>query len=140
MVYSLFIDSDIILDELLARSPFKLQSHALFVAESQDKLILYTTASIVLNVHYIAAKLVGKVSAREAIQRMLLFFKICVTTQHHLEEGFNSDFLDVEDAIQYYSAVGNSEIDFFISRNIKHYKYANKHLKVISPTDFLALM
>jgi len=140
MAYSLFIDSDVILDELLARHPFQLQSHALFVAESQGKLTLFTTASIVLNVQYVAARFVGKASSKEVIRKMLRYFKICITTSSHLEQGFDSNFLDVEDAVQYYSAVDNPEIDFFLSRNIKDYRYADKQLQVISPSEFLKLM
>ena len=140
MAYSLFIDADVILDELLARYPFHLQSHALFVAESQSKLVMFTSASIILNVQYIAAKFVGSAEAKEVIKKILLYFKICVTTKHHLVQGFNSSFTDTEDAVQYYSAVGNPAIDFFISRNLKDYKNADKQLQVISPTAFLKLM
>ncbi len=47
---------------------------------------------------------------------------------------------NVEDAVQYYSATADNSIDFFITRNIKDYKHADKHLKVITPAEAIKIL
>lgn len=140
MAYNFFIDSDILLDVLVERKPFFDNSFALFTAQYNNLIQLYTTASIILNIQYAGNKLLGKTQAKAAVQKILSFIKICVTEKQAIVKAYNSQFTDVEDAIQYYSAAADNSIDFFVTRNIKDYKNADEHLKIITPAEALRIL
>ncbi|MEO8711281.1 MAG: PIN domain-containing protein [Parafilimonas sp.] len=140
MAYNFFIDSDVFLDVLVERKPFVEDSFELFKAQYNKLAQLYTTSSIILNVQYSGDKLLGKTSAKAAIKELLFFIKICLTDKAILQKAYNSPFTDVEDAVQYYSAAADKAIDFFVTRNIKDYKHADEHLKIITPAEAIKIL
>ena len=140
MAYNFFIDSDVFLDVLVERKPFFQESFELFKAQYNNLAQLHTTASVILNVQYIADKLIGKQAAKSAIKELLSFIKVCMTDKTIITKAYNSSFTDVEDAVQYYSAAEDKSIDFFITRNIKDYKNADEHLKIITPKEALKIL
>lgn len=140
MAYNFFIDSDIILDVLIERKPFVKESFELFKAQFNNLAQLYTTASIILNVQYSGDKLIGRVNTKTAIQKLISFIKICITDKEIILKAYNSSFTDVEDAVQYYSATADKAIDFFVTRNTKEYKYADDHLKIITPAEAIKIL
>lgn len=125
---------------LVERKPFFPESFELFKAQYNNLAQLHTTASIILNVQYIAHKLLGKQAAKSAIKELVSFIKVCVTDKPVIIKAYNSSFADVEDAVQYYSAAEDKSIDFFITRNIKDYKNADEHLKIITPKEALKIL
>ncbi len=140
MVYNFFIDSDILLDVLVERKPFFENSYELFKAQFNNQAQLYTTASIILNVQYSGDKLLGRTIAKAAIKELLSFIKICLTDKTIITKAYNSSFADVEDAVQYYSAAADKAVDFFVTRNTKDYKYADEHLKVVTPFEAIKVL
>lgn len=140
MVYNFFVDSDILLDVLVERKPFLNESFELFKAQYNNQAQLYTTASIILNVQYTGDKLLGKATAKTAIKKLLSFIKICLTDKDTILKAYNSSFTDVEDAVQYYSAAADKLIDFFVTRNIKDFKSADEHLKIVTPAEAIKIL
>jgi predicted nucleic acid-binding protein len=140
MAYSFFIDSDVFLDVLVERKPFVQESFELFKAQYNKQAQLYTTASIILNVQYAGSKLIGKTAARAAIKELLLFVRICIADKAIITKAYNSSFIDVEDAVQYYSAAAEKAIDFFVTRNVKDYKHADEHLKIVTPAEAIKIL
>jgi len=140
MAYNFFVDSDVLLDVLVERKPFVKESYELFNAQYNNLAQLYTTASVILNVQYAGNKLIGKVAAKNAIKEFLSFVKICLTTKETILKGYNSSFTDIEDAVQYYSAVADKAVDFFVTRNIKDYKNADEHLKIVTPAEAIKIL
>jgi hypothetical protein len=51
----------------------------------------------------------------------------------------HAGFTDLEDAIQYHTALAVKEIDYFITSNTRDYKKALPQLPVISPKQFHSL-
>ena len=139
MAYNFFVDSDIFLDVLVERKPFFNNSYALFTAQFNNQILIYTTASVILNVQYSGDKLVGRTITKYGIKELLTFIKICVTDKSIVAQAYNSSFADVEDAVQYYSAGADNSIDFFVTRNVKNYKYADAHLKIITPAEAIKI-
>jgi uncharacterized FlgJ-related protein len=56
-----------------------------------------------------------------------------------LKKACNSKFSDIEDAVQYYIATQNENMDYFITRNIKDFKADDSQLAVLTPAHFLKL-
>ena len=53
--------------------------------------------------------------------------------------ALESGFTDTEDAVQYYTALENTDIDYFITTNTKDFKKAISPLSILTPTAFMQL-
>lgn len=138
MVYRIFVDSDIILDVLLKREEFYRDSYAIFNLCDQGKIILYTSSSIILNVQYIGTKLSTIKKTKETILDLVEnFIEIINPTKQTILKSYKSDFLDLEDAVQYYTAVDSGIIDYIITRNLRDYKKTGKEIPVITASQLL---
>ncbi len=137
MVYKLFIDSDVLLDVVLNRKPFIDQSLQLFFGRSDETIHLFTSSSIVINTQYIGEKQTGRLSAKTAMKKLLNYLEIINPSKESILKAYYSNFADVEDAIQYFTALENGEIDYFITRNIKDFRTTGIPLPVLTPSQFL---
>jgi hypothetical protein len=140
MAYNFFLDSDVILDFLMERNFHYINSRLLFDNKVNNVVNLYTTPSIILNVQYVSQKIIGKSKAAELIKKLILLFEISLTSKETMLKAYNSSFGDIEDAVQYYSAVADKSIDFFVTRNTKDYKNADEHLKIITPAEAIKIL
>ena len=140
MVFNLFLDTDIILDLLLKRESFYKESYAIFNLSETQKVKLYTSSSIIINVQYIGDKISTKKNTSTAIKYMVEnFVEIINPSRNAILEAYDSEFKDYEDAIQYFTAKEAGFINFFITRNVKDYKNALKAMLVQTPAQFLKL-
>jgi len=140
MAYNFFLDSDVILDFLMERNFHYTNSRLLFDNKVKNVVNLYTTSSIILNVQYISQKIIGKSKAADLIKKLVLLFEICLSSKETILKAYNSSFIDIEDAVQYYSAVADKAIDFFVTRNTKDYKNADEHLKIVTPAEAIKIL
>ncbi len=53
------------------------------------------------------------------------------------KKALSSAFDDIEDAVQYFTALQAEDIDYFISSNIKDFKKATSSLPVFTPKQFM---
>ncbi len=140
MDYNLFIDSDVLLDILLIRHPHFDNSLSLFSLRIDNQVQLFTTPSIILNTNYIAHKQSNKEKAKRGVAEIINFVEIIETSKQELVNCFNSYYIDVEDAVQYFTALKNNSLHFYITRNIKDFNFKKTELPVITPTSFLKLL
>jgi predicted nucleic acid-binding protein len=117
MTPRIFLDTDIILDLLLARQPFFRPATELF-QRLQDGLVEgFVSPLIFSNLFYILRK--ERSSATEAItalRKLRLLVRVLPVDEQILDRALASSFSDFEDAIQYYTAM-SSEIDTIVTRN-----------------------
>ncbi len=139
MDYNLFVDSDVLLDILLIRHPHFEDSVSLFSLRIEKEVQLFTTPSIILNTYYIAHKQFNKEKARKGVAELMKVMEIIETSGKELIYCFKNDYTDLEDAVQYFSALKNTFLHFYITRNIKHFTFKHSELPVITPTSFLKL-
>jgi hypothetical protein len=85
-------------------------------------------------------KLPGKAIAKAAVKKLLSFVKICVTDKGTINKAYNSSFIDIEDAVQYYSAAADKAVDFLVTRNAKDYKYTDEHLAIITTSGAVKIL
>ena len=129
------LDTDVVLDVVLAREPFAQESARLFKLHEQRKIDSYIAAITPINVFYIARKFKGAPAARQAVELLLTSLTVCPLSHSVLDEAYQLAFGDYEDAVQHASAT-TSGLDTIVTRDIDDYK--NATLPVYSPTDFLA--
>lgn len=127
-----FLDTNIVADLFLKREPFCESSLKLFTLGFHKKITLYVSSLSYATLAYLVRKMKKE-------ERVLLFEKLRniteTTTVDRLtvDKALISDFSDLEDALQYYSAV-NAKVDVVLTRNKKDFVEAN--VPVMTPDEF----
>jgi predicted nucleic acid-binding protein len=126
----IFLDCDVLLDQMLRREPFLADSARIFNAceagEIQGAIAWHTLA----NAYYLADD--GK-KALKFFKDLLSFVEVIGGDTQMALEAIRLGFSDFEDALQSVCA-GKFEADFIVTRNVKDYKLSP--VKAISPADF----
>ena len=128
------LDTDVVLDVILAREPFARDAVELFDLADKGAFEPYISAITPLNIFYIARKAKAVRDLREAIQLLVQKFGVCPLNQSILSAAFLVRFVDYEDAVQHCSAL-EGRLDAIVTRNVHDYKYST--LPVYTPDDFL---
>jgi predicted nucleic acid-binding protein len=130
----IFIDADIILDLLLRREPYFSPAARLFTLLEQKKLQAYTTPVVLVNIYYIAAKIVKRERAIDYIRQLLTILHLAAVDEKIMLLAANSGFSDFEDAIQYHTAKSRG-VEYLLTRNKADYKVTD--ITVCTPEEFL---
>ena len=112
-----FLDTNVIFDYLGRREPNGAAAVELFQTAYEGKATLYVASLSFSHVFYTLRKQVGAVVAREAL---------------------DSDFADVEDAMQYFAAASQAAVEAIVTGDPKGFKQGS--LAVISPVEAQALV
>lgn len=134
-----FLDSNVFLDALLQRNDFK-DAEAILQLKEKEDLEIGTTPACLLNVMYFIQK--AGVPHKGVVQIMaglLETVSLIPTDKGIFIKAVHSGFTDIEDAVQYFSAIAVTNMDYFISSNIKDFKKASTQLPVVSPKQFMKL-
>ncbi len=131
-----FVDTDIIYDLLGKRDPFYLASAQLFTWADEGKIQIYISALSLANLHYLISKQRTENQAKEILRKFKVLVHVTPLNDKIIDLALNSEFADFEDAIQYYSAL-QSEIEVFLTRNLKDYKKAQ--ITVLTAQDYINL-
>lgn len=127
-----FLDTNIVADLFLKREPFCQNSLKLFTLGFHKKITLYVSSLSYATLAYLCRKMKKE-------ERVLLFEKLrslTVTTtvdRQTVDMALVSGFDDLEDAMQYYSAI-SSKVDVVLTRNKKNFVEAN--VPVMTPDEF----
>lgn len=132
---SVLIDTNVVLDLLLARSPFAEDANAIFLRIEDGHLQACLCATTIATIDYFVASQLGQAAAREHIARLLQTFEIAQVNRAVLHAAVNSKLKDFEDAVLAESgkAIGAQTL---ITRNGKDFKACG--LQVYSPREWLA--
>ena len=129
------LDTDIVLDVIMARMPFAAPAAELLDLNEQGVFEAYISAITPLNIFYIARKVRSSPDLQGAIKQLLQAVHVCPIDQEILTDAFALPFTDYEDAVQHASATA-SRLDAIVTRNLDDFK--NATLPVYSPLDFLS--
>ncbi len=131
------LDTNIVLDVLLAREPFLGWAREIFILVENAEVDGYLCASSVTTLHYLVSKSLNKDHADETIQELLSLFEISQVDKLTLQNACKENGIDYEDSVIYCSAK-HEGIDIIITRDKKGFK--KSQVSVVSPEEFLALM
>lgn len=130
-----FIDTNIMLDVLLGRRKFLLQSSNIIQLADNGLIELYATALSFVNAMYVGRKELGRTVT---LQKLKDFHDILCTApmdEVELSKALAMDDKDFEDNLQYCSAV-SADCDVIVTRNVKDFP-ADGKVKAMLPGDFL---
>lgn len=69
-----FLDSDVILDYILKRTPFNVPAREIFQLAFNEKIEVRTSSVVISNIHYLSKKQMGH---RESLGFIESFIEIC---------------------------------------------------------------
>jgi predicted nucleic acid-binding protein len=130
----LVLDSDVLLDFLLARSGFVHEIDQLVQNQFEWGLNLATSACVLQNVHYIANR-GGFPLPNEVMEMLLERITVITVSGEHVRKALV--FSDFEDAVLAYAAA-DWGADYLITRNIKDFRKIPE-VTSCTPREFSAL-
>ena len=135
MTTKLFFDTNILLDVVLRREPFVHDSATIWATCETEAAQGFVSAISLNNVHYVAAKFIGRDNAMSAVRLVLAIFSVVPLDLDILREAANVPHIDFEDDIQLASAL-RCGANYLISRNTAD--YPSGLIPVLTPADYLA--
>lgn len=128
----LLLDTNVVLDVLLNRTPWVTDSLAVWDACDKGQATGFITATTLTNIFYIARRQTDVHRAHQAVRICLDAFTICTVDQSVLEHAYLLSGKDFEDDLQIACAV-LSNVDAIITRNTADFDHAT--IPVLSPSD-----
>jgi len=120
----LLIDTNVVLDVLLKRTPFYTAAANVLELTQQDGVREYISASAVTDIYYIAYRQIrDKTAVRELLKRLLQVVSVAAVSAHEITNALELIWNDFEDSVQYSVALLN-EMDGIVTRNPKDYEDA----------------
>ena len=135
MASKIFLDANILLDFTLKRESYD-SAKAVIQAAVSGLVKAHITPSIVQMTGYWLTKAYSSSKAKELLLTLLADIQVIEITHELTVTALHSKIADIEDALQYYTAIHN-KIDLFISRDKALKKAAISLLPVYSPEEFL---
>ena len=138
MAYKLFVDTNVYLDFLMQRGKDWENAEAIFKLAEKGVIEVFTSSSSVINLMYIMGSY--KVAKQEIVTNtyaILSYTKLINPDNSMFETALSSAFKDLEDAVQYYTALQIRGMSYFITTNAKDYKNSMGRLQAITPREFM---
>ena len=131
------VDTNVVLDLLLAREPFLRPAVDVFRLVEESRIDAFICATTVTTVDYLLVKSLPTSDARSALRRLISLFEIATVNRPVIERALESKIQDFEDAVLD-EAGQMAGADFVITRNTKD--FTGSSLKVCDPDEFIALL
>lgn len=112
------LDTNVILDLLLERDPWRIEAEAIAQAGSAGRLQAHASASSITDIFYISRRLVGAEQARLAVRACLDSLHIISVTRELLDAADRRPGSDYEDNLQVECAIA-AGLDAIITRDPK---------------------
>lgn len=132
-----FLDANVLLDFLLKREQYN-EARTLFQQITEHNIQGYISPSILHILGYWLSKAYGNETTKSLLLSLLTDISVIDCTHTIAEMALNSKINDIEDALQYYTAIEHN-LDYFISGDKQLKKSAIRSLPVYNLKEFLAL-
>lgn len=131
----LLIDTNIVIDLLAKREPFYQSAAQIFSLADQNKLELAISSLTFANTNYVLSRLKSVQEAREILRRFRILVKVLSLNDKIIDLALNdSSFKDLEDGLQYYSAIENGQ-NIIITRDLQDFKESK--IPVMTADEYL---
>ncbi len=136
MAFKVMLDANIVLDFTLQRDIGYKDAKELVAKVIEGRLSAFVTPFIVHIAGYYLRKIHGIVITKQMLFSFLSDVRAVDIPHTVVLQSLQSAIPDVEDGLQYYSAL-HHHLDYFISRDKPLLKHALPQLPVVSPRVFL---
>ena len=131
----IFIDTNIFLDALLKREPFRIHAEELLNLCEERIFTAFTSCVSFTNLTYFLQKFY-KQGYIEALERILNTITVISLQNKDFKKALTLNFSDTEDAYQFVAASKERGMKYIITRNTSDFK--TSMIPVISAKDFLS--
>ena len=139
MAYRLFLDANVILDYILKRPEGYQPARIIFEVIVRGRHQAFTSPVIVHIVAHMLHKKLGARQTKEIILSLLNDMQVLDTSHDVIVQAMSAGWSDIEDALQYYTAL-HHKMEVFISRDEGLLKKALPTLPVYQPDAFVELL
>ena len=134
----ILIDTNVILDVLLKRSPFYEAAIEVLKLSVREDIQEFVSASAITDIYYIAYKnMRDKAVVRDLLKKLILIVSVAGVSEEEIQKALELGWKDFEDSVQYSVALLN-EMNGLITRNVKD--YSSSEIQVWEPNQFLELV
>ena len=134
----ILVDTNVVLDLLLDRTPHATAAAQVFSLIERNALSGYLCATTLTTVHYLATKVVGRKKSLEEISKLLRLFEVAPVNRVVLEAALGAQgFSDFEDAVLH-EAARQTDTDALVTRSKKDFKKAT--LPVYEPGELIGII
>ena len=128
------VDTNVVLDVLLARKPFASNAARVFALTEQSRIEAWICATTVTTVDYLLSQTLPHSKAREALRMLLSIFDVALVNKPVLERALASPMKDFEDAVLAEAGVlvGAKAV---VTRNARDFSRAS--IPALTPQEFL---
>lgn len=135
MAFRVFLDANILLDFTLKRPEYE-SARKIIEWVVEGRVEAYVTPSIIHMMAYWMTKSYGPEQTKRVLLALLADIQVIDISHETTVSALHSKINDVEDALQYYTAL-HHRLDYFISRDKGLQKEAIPILPVCTPEEFL---
>lgn len=130
------IDTNVVLDVLLARKPFVDTAAAVFGLIEQSRMEGLLCAATITTVDYLLQQSLSRAEARQALRKLLELFEIAPVNRPVIEEALLSKVADFEDAVlEHAGRLAGAEA--IVTRDTRDFRHAS--LKAFGPDEVLLI-
>lgn len=130
-----FVDTNVLLDYLAARSPFDKDAKTLMQRAELGQIELYVSVLSFCNIAYILRKLSPGTDVIQALTDLSKLVFLTPIDSAVVSDALQSPFKDFEDAVQHFSALRYGGISWLITRNTAD--FAQSQIPVCTPEAYL---
>jgi len=135
MTDTVLVDTNVLLDVLLARQPFVAHAQCLWTLAERGRISAVVSAVSFSNIYYIVRRLASRAQAEHAVQVVRAVFQVVPVDERIIDQAIAAHAVDFEDAIQHACAV-RAGATCIVTRDEGH--FAHFSLPAIAPDAFLA--
>lgn len=117
------VDTNVVLDLVLAREPWATQAKPLWDARDAGKLITYLPASVLTDIFYICRKQIGVDRAKVVIEECLRRFVILTVDLVLMRTALSLPGSDFEDNVQI-ACAQSAALDLIVTRNTADFTHS----------------
>lgn len=129
------VDTNVVLDVLLARKPFVSAAVQLFGLIERGQVEGMLCATSVTTLDYLLTQSLPRAACRETLRRLLRLFEIAPVTRAVIEEALQSRMTDFEDAVvEQAGRLAGAEA--VITRDMRDFRQSA--IKTLSPGELLS--
>ena len=129
------LDTNVVLDVLLARQPFLGASAEVFGLVEHSRIEGLLCATTITTIDYLLTHAMPRPAAREALRTLMALFEIAPVNRAVLEQALKSKVADFEDAVlEHAGTLAGAEV--IVTRNQHDFRHAS--LKILGPDELLA--
>lgn len=101
----LYLDTNVILDLILNRSPFFDDIARIITLYEMGECELFTSSVSIVNCNYILGKNIDRKQVIDNLKILRSFCSILTVSELEIDKSLNSNFKDFEDAVQYFTCL-----------------------------------